>query len=82
MTEQFGGTVGGPLLKGKLFYFLDYEGTRIGSADTVFTTVPTPLERLGDFSDILGAQTGSDVLGRPVYANEIYDPSTTRTVNG
>lgn len=80
--NQFGGTVGGPILQNKLFYFLDYEGTRIGSADTEFTTVPTLSERGGDFSDLLGAQTGMDALGRPVYTGEIYDPSTTRSVNG
>ena len=80
--NQFGGTFGGPILRDKLFYFVDYEGTRIGSATTEFTTVPTHTERGGDFSDLLGAQTGADALGRPVYSNEIYDPSTTRTVDG
>lgn len=80
--NQFGGTVGGPIVKGKVFYFFDYEGTRIGSADTDFATVPTVAEQTGDFSDILGAQTGVDALGRPVYTNEIYNPATTRSVNG
>ncbi len=80
--NQFGGTVGGPIVKGKVFYFLDYEGTRIGSADTDFATVPTMAEQTGDFSDILGAQSGVDALGRPVYTNEIYNPATTRSVNG
>jgi len=32
----------------------------------------------GDFSALLGAQVGSDSLGRPEYANEIYDPLTSR----
>lgn len=80
--NQFGGTVGGPIKKEKLFYFLDYEGTRIGLAQTTFATVPTVAEQTGDFSDILGPQSGTDPLGRPVYTNEIYNPSTTRSVNG
>jgi hypothetical protein len=80
--NQFGGTVGGPIVKSHIFYFLDYEGTRIGLAQTDFTTVPTVAEQRGDFSDILGDQTGTDPLGRPVFNNEVYDPSTTRTVNG
>ena len=80
--NQFGGTFGGPIVKDKVFYFLDYEGTRIGSADTEFTTVPTVPERGGDFSDLLGPQTGTDAVGRPVYTGEIYDPSTTRSING
>jgi hypothetical protein len=80
--NQFGGTIGGPIAKSHLFYFLDYEGTRIGLDQTDITTVPTVPEQKGDFSDILGDQKGTDPLGRPVYNNEIYDPSTTRSVNG
>ena len=80
--NQFGGTAGGPIVKNNAFFFVDYEGTRIGSADTDFATVPTVAEQTGDFSDILGPQTGVDALGRPVYTNEIYNPATTRTVNG
>jgi outer membrane receptor protein involved in Fe transport len=46
-------------------------------------TVPSALETTGNFSDILGATpSGTDALGRPIYPNEIYDPSTTRTVAG
>jgi hypothetical protein len=80
--NQFGATLGGPILRDRAFFFVDYEGTRIGSAETDFATVPTPAEQQGNFSDILGAQTGVDVLGRPVYENEIYNPATTRSVNG
>ena len=32
----------------------------------------------GDFSGVLGAQVGTDSLGRPEYANQIYDPLTSR----
>src|SRR5581483_4460688 len=80
--NQFGATFGGPIVKEKLFFFVDYEGTRIHSADTLFATLPTQQETLGNFSDILGPQSGTDALGRPVYTNEIYNPATTRTVNG
>lgn len=80
--NQFGVTLGGPILKNKTFFFIDYEGTRIHSAKTYFATLPTMGERTGDFSDILGGQIGTDALGRPIYENEIYNPNTTRTVNG
>ena len=35
--------------------------------------------RQGDFSELLGAQVGTDGLGRPIYQNQIYDPATTRS---
>ena len=42
-------------------------------------TVPTPAMKGGDFSQWLGASPiGTDKLGRPIYAGEIYDPATTR----
>ena len=80
--NQFGATFGGPVKREKAFFFLDYEGTRIHSAQTDFATVPSAAETTGNFSDILGPQSGLDALGRPVFTNEIYDPATTRTVGG
>lgn len=79
--NQFGATLGGPIVKEKVFFFGDYEGTRIHSATTDITTVPTQKETIGDFSDLLNplVQTGVDGLGRPIYQGEIYDPATTRT---
>src|SRR6202047_363450 len=79
--NQFGVTLGGPIVKEKVFFFGDYEGTRIHSAQTDIATVPTQKETTGDFSDLLNplVQTGLDGLGRPIYQGEIYNPSTTRT---
>ena len=51
---NFGGSVGGPIIKNKLFAFGDYQGTRIGSPDgTHFDTVPTALMRQGNFAELL-----------------------------
>jgi len=47
--HQYGGTVGGPIQKNKLFYFGAYEGFRQSFADTGITTVPTVAQRSGQF---------------------------------
>src|SRR5438477_2237661 len=52
--NQFGGSVGGPLRKDKLFGFFDYQGTRRRTGGALITTVPTAAERAGDLSGLLG----------------------------
>jgi hypothetical protein len=52
--NQFGATIGGPILKGKLFYFGSYQGTRQNTATNGLNAqVPTQAERNGDFSALL-----------------------------
>lgn len=61
--NQFGASVGGPIRRNKTFFFLDYEGVRIRQSQTQLFTVPTPLERTGNFTgsgitvDIPGTKT-------------------------
>lgn len=80
--NQFGGIVGGPIVHNKVFFFADYQGTRNRQQSIFNLTVPTAQQQQGDFSDILGPAVGRDALGRTVYQNQIFDPNTTRTVNG
>ena len=72
--NQFGGTLGGPILKNKTFFFVDYQGTRIRQSQTFISTVPTAAERTGNFSDLLGTNAQGGVTG------QIYDPLTTNPV--
>ncbi|HEU0186064.1 MAG TPA: carboxypeptidase-like regulatory domain-containing protein, partial [Blastocatellia bacterium] len=66
--NEFGGTIGGPILKNKLFFFSSYDGWRYRVVSpSQLASVPTLKMRQGDFSEL------------PVA---IYDPLTTRTVNG
>jgi len=61
--NQFGGTIGGPILKNRLFFFGDYQGTRQVNGDSTGNVlVPSALERTGDFSDI-GTTGFSDLTG-------------------
>jgi hypothetical protein len=47
--NQFGGTVGGPIVKNKVFYFVDYEGFREDYSTPFIETVPTAAEHQGIF---------------------------------
>ena len=68
--NQFGGTAGGPIRKNKLFFFLDYQGTRTAQGiDTGLIAVPTVAERSGNFSDAAGQLTGT--VGGPYLANQL-----------
>ena len=54
--HQFGANAGGPILKSKWFAFGDYEGLRQGYPITSIDTVPTALQRKGDFSQTVHQQ--------------------------
>jgi hypothetical protein len=84
--NQFGGTVGGPIIKNKFFFFGDYQGTRRVQGTSFTSTVPTNNEQKSDFQnlqDILTQQAGAsktDILGRTMPNGTILDPGTTRFV--
>ncbi|HEY1987037.1 MAG TPA: carboxypeptidase regulatory-like domain-containing protein [Terracidiphilus sp.] len=67
--NQFGGNLGGPVIKNRLFFFFDYEGTRIKQGVLRTATVPLANERTGDFSPATAAAVG---VKYPI----IYDPTT------
>jgi len=50
--NQFGGAIGGPILKNRTFFFADYEGIRQSKGITSFTTVPSQAARNGQLCSI------------------------------
>jgi hypothetical protein len=65
--NQFGATLGGPILKNKLFFFGDAQATRITFGESGTYTVPTAKMRLGDLSELLSTSLTSDGSAHPVY---------------
>jgi hypothetical protein len=53
--NQFGGVFGGPIIKGKTFFFGDYAGLRQKQGMTFVSSVPTAKMRAGDFSEVSAA---------------------------
>jgi hypothetical protein len=72
--NQFGATLGLPIIKNKLFYFGDLEATRISYAYTYHGTVPTPLMRQGNFTELFNG--ANNINGAPDY---VYAPNTAGT---
>ena len=67
--NNFGGTFGGPIKKDKLFFFVDYQGSRLDTPTSISTTtVYTSAERTGDFSALLNPALNG---GKPV---QLYNP--------
>jgi len=71
--NQFGGTLGGPVKRGTTFFFGSWERTRQLTSEPIVSTVPTLLNRAGDFSDLRGD------AGQPIT---IYDPATRQPFPG
>jgi hypothetical protein len=70
--NQFGGSIGGPVMPNRLFFFFNYEDTRVKQGVSRISTVPLDNERIGDFSAATGTAVGIN------YAT-MYDPSTCNT---
>lgn len=66
--HQFGGVIGGPLVRDRTFGFADYQGQRQTIGRTVISTVPTLLQRQGVFTEPIAGRVPA-----------IYDPATGTT---
>jgi len=65
--NQFGGTLGGPIRRNKVFFFADYQGTRSTQGiDTGQIPVPSLQDRTGNLSDVASSFTTVDQNGKAV----------------
>ena len=85
--NQAGLSFGGPLeiprlykQRDKTYFFGLYEHFGASTPSVGTFTVPNSNFRGGDFSQLLGAQVGTDALGRPIYSGQIYDPRSGRAI--
>ena len=82
--NQFGGSIGGPIFKNKIFYFGSYEGLRLTQGVVSASVVPTAAEKSGDFSSFLTGSTANlcAASGSAAPANlnydtgQLFDPSS------
>jgi hypothetical protein len=89
-VHVFGGSISGPILRNKMFFYFNTEKTISNTSTPEFVTVPTLAERGGDFSDVLGGPAldgnGNQQInpcdGTVILTNQIFDQSTLTTVNG
>lgn len=85
IQNQFGGALGGPVKKNKLFLFGSYEGLRVRPATLLTSTFPlTPAERAGDFSSVSAAVrdplTGLAFPGNRIPASRL-DPVASQVLS-
>ena len=74
--NNYGFTIGGPIIKNKTFFFFDYDGLRQTTQGSAQAGVPTDLMRTGDFGEVCSQQGGTfDNTGLcSVQAGQIWDP--------
>ena len=80
--NQFGATLGFPIWKNKLFYFGDIEANRISIGQTNVLSVPTALERQGNFSELLNTNLTGQSQPVTLYQPNSGDPTRPLACNG
>ncbi len=67
MGNQYRATLGDPILKNHTFYFADYQVMKQGIGTGRISTVPTLLERQGNFTELYGSTNPVCTTLRPQW---------------
>jgi hypothetical protein len=84
VQNQFGGTIGGPIIRNKTFFFFGYQGTTIHTAVLNNTAIPpTAAEKSGDFSNSVGGipkdpDNGNKPFAGGIIPNSRFDPAAVK----
>jgi len=93
LRNQFGGAIGGPIIKDRFFYFADFDGLRSKTGGSRLLTVPTLAARSGDLSAFLGDVVLDPDTKQPIMVqtvsgatvqlrqNMIFDPTSSTDPN-
>jgi hypothetical protein len=76
LWNQFGGSIGGPVMKDKLFFFADYQGTRRKTGNSVRTTLPTALVQSTCLNAASPVCDLSEYLAFYGPSAQVFDPAT------
>jgi hypothetical protein len=78
IQNQFGASIGGPIKRDKTFFFFNWEEYRLRQPSPSITTVPTPLQRTGDFSQTFNAAGRMVVIADPLTTRQLPNGTYTR----
>ncbi|MDQ6678276.1 MAG: carboxypeptidase regulatory-like domain-containing protein [Acidobacteriota bacterium] len=62
--NQYGGTFGGPVIRNRTFFFADYQKFTSRKATSTTSTVPTPLMKTGNFTELKQVLTNTGIAGQ------------------